>query len=159
MKRHQRNGIITAALLALAVVALCSSGCGSTVTPLCRHIVLAHHAAAVDAGFEAEKWRIKNPKPVDGFKFSYFAHHYWPFIRCHHHISKCCAIYHVDKQPDFLGSVLIRVRYRSRDFHYLSPLPGLAARLGGWLVGRLGVFDSVQFEPLFPYAAFALMCK
>jgi len=66
MKRHQRNGIITAALLALAVVALCSSGCATTVTPLCRHIVLAHHAAAVDAGFEAETWRIKNPKPVDG---------------------------------------------------------------------------------------------
>jgi len=69
MQRHQRNGIITAGLLALAVVALCSSGCATTVTPLCRHIVLAHYAAAVDAGFEAETWRIKNPKPVRGFKY------------------------------------------------------------------------------------------
>ena len=70
LEQHQRHGMIAGmilALLALAILLLC--GCGTTVTPLCRHIVLAHHAAAVDAGFEAETYRIKNPKPVNGFKF------------------------------------------------------------------------------------------
>jgi len=69
LKQHQRNGIITALALA-ALAALCCFGCGHTVTPLCRHIVLSHHAAAVDAGFEAETWRITNPP---GSKWKYHA--------------------------------------------------------------------------------------
>jgi len=64
LERHQRRGMIAALVLSLmALAALCSTGSTTTVTPLCRHIVLAQHAAAVDAGFEAETYRIKNPKP------------------------------------------------------------------------------------------------
>jgi len=70
LKQHQRRGMIAALVLSLlALAALCSTGSTTTVTPLCRHIVLAQHAAAVDAGFEAETYRIKNPKPVKGFKY------------------------------------------------------------------------------------------
>jgi len=71
MKRHQRNGIITAMILALlAMAALLSAGCTTTVTPPCRHIVLAQHAAAVDAGYEVETWRITNPP---GSRWKYHA--------------------------------------------------------------------------------------
>jgi len=62
MHTSQRTRLITAlvlVLLTLAILLLC--GCTTTVTPLCRHIVLAQHAAAADAGYEAETWRIKNP--------------------------------------------------------------------------------------------------
>ena len=41
----------------------------TTVKPLCRHTVLAQYAALIDAGYEAEIWQLKNPKPVKGFKF------------------------------------------------------------------------------------------
>lgn len=45
-------------------------GCTTSVVPLCRHTVLAQHAAASDYGYETETWLIKNPT---GSKWKYHA--------------------------------------------------------------------------------------
>jgi len=63
LEPHQRKGMIAAGLLALAaLVALLLSGCSTTATPLCRHVVLSHYAAFVDAGYETEICHMKNKK-------------------------------------------------------------------------------------------------
>ena len=43
-----------------------------TIKPVCRHIVLSQHAAAIDAGYEARIVTFKNPEDVakrTGYKF------------------------------------------------------------------------------------------
>ncbi len=52
-------------LLALLLAALTSC---TSVQPLCRHSVLEHYTAYVDAGYEAEIWHMKNLKECE-----------WPF--------------------------------------------------------------------------------
>jgi len=71
LEQHQRNGFITAMILALLAIALCASGCGTTATPLCRHVVLSQYAAFVDAGYETEICHMKNkdPEKAGGFKY------------------------------------------------------------------------------------------
>jgi len=72
LEQHQRNGFITAITMALLAIAVsCGSGCGTTATPLCRHVVLSQYAAFVDAGYETEICHMKNkyPEKAGGFKY------------------------------------------------------------------------------------------
>jgi len=72
LEPHQRRSLIATVLLALAALAaLLLSGCGTTATPLCRHVVLSQYAAFVDAGYETEICHMKNkyPEKAGGFKY------------------------------------------------------------------------------------------
>jgi len=56
-----------------ALAALCCFGCGTTATPLCRHVVLSQYSAFVDAGYETEICHMKNKKPEQAGGFKYHA--------------------------------------------------------------------------------------
>jgi len=61
MKKHQRNGLTTSIILAIAAIVLAISNMGCvTIKPVCRHIVLSQYAAAIDAGYEARIVTFKN---------------------------------------------------------------------------------------------------
>jgi hypothetical protein len=77
MKKHQRNSFIASMILtslaglAVLILLVTTTGCGTTATPLCRHVVLSQYAAFVDAGYETELWHMKNKNPerANGFKY------------------------------------------------------------------------------------------